>query len=284
MRGDIAILWLLTAYLVVADPLLGVRMYRQLQAGRLTRMACYRTTVLWAWSLTALAVAVFLAGGIPLRLLGLYNPHGIVWPAGMLGGVLAGMAAGIVTVCAVATLPALRRRLPAGAAARQGPRAEPPHAPRCGPSEPQGPRAEPPHPPPIAAGAVSPGPPARRPFRSGPLDALLPRTGAERLAFVGVALTAGICEEVLFRGVPVFVLGRQFPDIGPLATTLAAAVLFGAAHLHQGWGRVAGTGLMGAILTGVYLSTGALWIPMVVHVLVELRALLVRAPLAPGAP
>lgn len=66
----------------------------------------------------------------------------------------------------------------------------------------------------------------------------------------------------------------------PTAVLVVAAVTFGLAHWYQGPSGMAATALAGALLTGLYLGTGSLLLPMAVHVLVDLRALL----LTPGAP
>jgi uncharacterized protein len=61
---------------------------------------------------------------------------------------------------------------------------------------------------------------------------LLPETGREVAVFVVLAVTAGFCEEVIFRGY----LQRQFTAWTgnvPAGVVLQAAV-FGAAHLYQG--------------------------------------------------
>lgn len=110
--------------------------------------------------------------------------------------------------------------------------------------------------------------------RGGQFDALLPRTSSQRRTWMAVAFTAGIVEEVLFRGMPVYVLTHQFSRIGPVLTILATACLFGFAHAYQGWKGVLMTTVMGALFTGIYLATGALWIPMALHVLIDLRVLL----------
>jgi hypothetical protein len=62
---------------------------------------------------------------------------------------------------------------------------------------------------------------------------LLPRTTVEMIAFVGLSVTAGFCEEFLFRGY----LQRQFLAwTGRVEVAVALqAVVFGIGHLYQGW-------------------------------------------------
>jgi CAAX protease family protein len=60
---------------------------------------------------------------------------------------------------------------------------------------------------------------------------------------------------------------------GNLAVALTVPlVAFGIAHLYQGVGGVITTGLVGALMLGVYLASGSLWVAMAVHALIDLRA------------
>ena len=51
------------------------------------------------------------------------------------------------------------------------------------------------------------------------------------------------------------------------------AVVFGLQHIYQGLGAVVFTGSIGFLLGWLYVTTGSLLIPVVVHVLIDLRAL-----------
>ena len=53
-------------------------------------------------------------------------------------------------------------------------------------------------------------------------------------------------------------------------------MLFGLAHWYQGRLGMLATGVLGAVLTQLYLTTGSLLLPMVLHVLIDLRLLLDR--------
>ena len=46
-------------------------------------------------------------------------------------------------------------------------------------------------------------------------------------------------------------------------------------HRYQGWVGVIATTALGAVMTGLYLMTGSLWVVMLVHVLVDLNGLVV---------
>ena len=99
---------------------------------------------------------------------------------------------------------------------------------------------------------------------------LLARNGPERFWGWLLSIDAGVSEELLFRLVlPLSVYALS----GSLALALAAPlVAFGIAHLYQGVGGVIATGLVGALMLGVYLASGSLWVAMAVHALIDLRA------------
>lgn len=68
------------------------------------------------------------------------------------------------------------------------------------------------------------------------VDVLLPRTALEIGVWVLVSVTAGFCEEAVFRGYLQTQL-RAWTGSAPIAVILQA-VLFGIAHGYQGWKNV----------------------------------------------
>ena len=96
---------------------------------------------------------------------------------------------------------------------------------------------------------------------------ILPATVREARVFAGLAITAGICEEVLYRGYLLWYL--QSLGLGRGAVVVAI-VAFGITHAFQGIRGIIGTGAMGAVFMGVYLLTGSLVAPIVLHATVDL--------------
>jgi membrane protease YdiL (CAAX protease family) len=86
------------------------------------------------------------------------------------------------------------------------------------------------------------------------------------VAFVCFVLLFGAFgEEMLFHGYAFQLLIRR---IGPFATILPAAVLFGLAHIgneHSNGLGVVNTMLWGVLFGYAYLRTGALWLPIGLH-------------------
>jgi uncharacterized protein len=84
----------------------------------------------------------------------------------------------------------------------------------------------------------------------------LPVTARERAWWVILSVTAGVSEEIIFRG---FLL-RYF-HAGPWHLTLGAAVviaaaIFGLQHLYQGVAGVIQTALVGVVFSLIFLVTG----------------------------
>jgi membrane protease YdiL (CAAX protease family) len=85
---------------------------------------------------------------------------------------------------------------------------------------------------------------------------ILPQSARERLPFSALAITAGCCEEFLYRGFAMAVFTRAgFPI---WASVVVSSVLFGAAHLYQGRGGLIGTGILGLLFGAFRAYTGSL--------------------------
>ncbi len=96
---------------------------------------------------------------------------------------------------------------------------------------------------------------------------------------VALSLAAGIGEELFFRlTLPLLVAIVTGSGLAGFAVGLVA---FGASHLHQGWAGILATGLVGAFLTMLYMAIGQLWLAMLVHVVIDLNALVLRPMLFP---
>jgi membrane protease YdiL (CAAX protease family) len=124
--------------------------------------------------------------------------------------------------------------------------------------------------------------PRARARLAGPLAKLgwfLPSSPAERRWWVAVCVSAGVCEEVLYRGFLLRYLAggvaAQPPfGLGGTSAVLVAALLFGAAHTYQGAVGILSTAAAAILFTALCVATGSLWLPMLVHTLIDLRVLL----------
>jgi membrane protease YdiL (CAAX protease family) len=105
---------------------------------------------------------------------------------------------------------------------------------------------------------------------AGPLH-MLPRTPRERGLWILLSLTAGFCEELLYRGFLPAYLVHIFPHVNLFFAVLIAAVLFGIGHVYQKLTGVLGTGALGLVFGLLYFFTGSLFLPMIVHALFDMR-------------
>ncbi|HEX4017845.1 MAG TPA: CPBP family intramembrane glutamic endopeptidase [Frankiaceae bacterium] len=110
--------------------------------------------------------------------------------------------------------------------------------------------------------------------RFGGSSALLPSTSAERRLYAAVAVCAGVVEELLFRGFLIAYLTGAVGWSVQLAA-VASALAFGISHLSQGALVALVAGIIGYGFAETYLLTGSLLVPVVVHLALDLRLLLI---------
>lgn len=103
--------------------------------------------------------------------------------------------------------------------------------------------------------------------RFGNLEMLLPRSRAELSRFYGLSLTAGVVEEILWRGFLIWYL-LQFLPLLPAA--LVSTVGFGLAHGYQGSRQLPAVTLVGGAFVVLYLVSGSVWLPIVLHAATDL--------------
>lgn len=96
------------------------------------------------------------------------------------------------------------------------------------------------------------------------VERMLPRSPTELRWFYWLSATAGVCEELLYRGYLIAYLATWLP--APAAAAVAALV-FGIGHSYQGARGVLTTTAAGAILGFAYLVSGSLLPGMVAHAL-----------------
>jgi membrane protease YdiL (CAAX protease family) len=105
-------------------------------------------------------------------------------------------------------------------------------------------------------------------------QAMIPRTRTERGYAAAVAVTAGICEELIYRGF-LIAFGVGVFGLHPYVAGGVAVLLFGVAHLYQGWSGVVRVTVFGIAMTWMYLRTGSLVLPIVIHAVTDLMSLVV---------
>jgi membrane protease YdiL (CAAX protease family) len=96
---------------------------------------------------------------------------------------------------------------------------------------------------------------------------MLPHTTGDLIWFIALSVTAGICEELVFRG---YLLWAAQSLFGLWPAVVVCCVLFALAHAYQGVGGIVRTGLIGAFFMASVLSLGSLLPAMVAHALIDI--------------
>jgi membrane protease YdiL (CAAX protease family) len=68
------------------------------------------------------------------------------------------------------------------------------------------------------------------------------------------------------------------PQTNLLERVLLSSLLFGLAHIYQGWKGAVSASILGVVFAGLYLITGSLLLPMVIHAALDSRILLMFPP------
>ena len=98
--------------------------------------------------------------------------------------------------------------------------------------------------------------------RSPGTRAVVPASAREFQVFAAMSVTAGTCEEVLYRGYLLWYLTALLPFGAAIAVAVA---MFGIGHAYQGLRGVLLTGLGGGIALAIYMWTGSLAAPVFIH-------------------
>lgn len=234
---------ILVLYLLIGEPLLGRASHRRMLAtvaagARAARRRFYLQWIGLGWALLAitLLVTLGLAGWTP-AMLGLRLPY---WPhlpsfadasTGFVPGVIAGAVAAAIIGVMLGIIAKRKARRASGTHATER---------------------------------------AHGLDRNRNLAGMLPHTTAERRTWIGLACTAGISEEIIWRGFGLGLLFMLLPGMHPALPIALSALAFGWAHLYQGAAGVIATALLGAALATLYWASGSLLWPIVIHVLLDL--------------
>lgn len=107
---------------------------------------------------------------------------------------------------------------------------------------------------------------------------LLPSTPSERKWYAATAITAGICEELLYRGFLMHYLPATFPGLDWLFVAIISGVIYGLSRAYQGFKGILQAALTGFSFAIVFVLSGSLLPAMVFHILAELRTLWLWKP------
>jgi membrane protease YdiL (CAAX protease family) len=82
-------------------------------------------------------------------------------------------------------------------------------------------------------------------------------------------VSAGICEELIYRG---FLLGVLSALGGAWLGVLISSLIFGLAHSYQGPAGIAKTAGVGLVMAGLTVLTGSLWAAIFLHIVIDITS------------
>ncbi len=91
---------------------------------------------------------------------------------------------------------------------------------------------------------------------------IMPRKASELPAWFGMSVSAGFCEELLFRGFLIWILQ---PVAGWWVAAIISLAVFAAVHAYQGATGMIRSATLGAALTVMVMVTHSLWPAIVLH-------------------
>ncbi len=111
---------------------------------------------------------------------------------------------------------------------------------------------------------------------------VLPVTPRERHWWILVSLSAGVCEEILYRGFVTHYFSGSLSatiSLGTVGAWLTASLFFGLAHAYQGVAGIVRTTAAGLILGSIAILSGGLLLPIVLHFLFDVQMLWMYRPM-----
>jgi membrane protease YdiL (CAAX protease family) len=95
---------------------------------------------------------------------------------------------------------------------------------------------------------------------------MLPRTLHDYRSFLALSITAGFCEELLYRGYLPWFFAPWLGRVGAMALVVA---IFGASHIYQGKSGAVRATIAGTVMAAIVLATGSLLPAMILHATID---------------
>lgn len=104
------------------------------------------------------------------------------------------------------------------------------------------------------------------------LTHIMPSSWEDYRHFVFLALAAGTCEEIVFRGFMMNYVAEIAAGTGyaELIALILPAAIFAVSHIYQGWASVVKIASISLLFGSLYIFTSSLFLVMIIHTLVDL--------------
>ncbi|MEZ4909567.1 MAG: CPBP family intramembrane glutamic endopeptidase [Saprospiraceae bacterium] len=101
---------------------------------------------------------------------------------------------------------------------------------------------------------------------------MVPLNWSEYAHFIFMAIAAGVCEEIIFRG---FLVTYTYHFVGELPNgvflaSLIPAIAFGFSHMHQGFWAVLKVSVIGLLLGLIFIESKSLILVVIAHISIDL--------------
>ncbi|MBS4196269.1 CPBP family intramembrane glutamic endopeptidase [Lederbergia citri] len=98
---------------------------------------------------------------------------------------------------------------------------------------------------------------------------IMPITKEDKKVWTFVSWTAGITEEIIYRGFLIFALTYLFPSLSIWVVLIASSIIFGLAHTYQGVGNVVRTSIVGLFFAFLYMGLHSIIPIILLHFLID---------------
>jgi uncharacterized protein len=102
---------------------------------------------------------------------------------------------------------------------------------------------------------------------------LLPETTREKWYWAFISISAGFCEELLYRSFIFLYLAQLWEGISIWLIVIISSVVFGFGHTYQGIKGIIGTTVIGVMFAILYYFTKSIYPGIIIHFLLDVRIL-----------
>lgn len=95
----------------------------------------------------------------------------------------------------------------------------------------------------------------------------LPKTQGELGWFIVLSVSAGICEEIIFRG---FLWGALGQIVNIWVAVVVANLIFALTHIGSGRQNLMNSFVLGLVFSGIYYISGSLWPAIILHAAIDI--------------
>ena len=97
----------------------------------------------------------------------------------------------------------------------------------------------------------------------------LPKSRNEYIWFILLSLSAGICEEIIFR---LFMFSFLVENLNLVTAFILTNIVFAITHIGSGKQNLISSFILGLLFTAIYYFTNNIWLPIILHSAIDISA------------